>query len=141
MASVVKKQPRLRVGVFGAEASKTYATERGEVVTVGQVAEWLENGTWNAPPREWLAGYVRDNESRIKEMIKRAAEQVASGRMTAEQALNLVGLKVKGEIQARIASGALQPANADSTIKRKGSSVPGIDSGQFRASIGAEVVS
>ena len=141
MKNAGKPQPRLRVGVFGEEAAKTYADDSGrELVTVGQVAEWLENGSETSEPREWLAGYVRENEARIKVMIKRVAEKMMKGELTAEQGLKLVGIQVKGEIQTRIASGALQPPNAASTIRRKGSSVVGIDTGQFRAGIGAEVV-
>jgi hypothetical protein len=102
---------------------------------MGKLATWLEEGTEHMPARFWLSGYMKQNESRIKEMLKRGAEEVVKGRMTVEQVLNQIGLKVVGEIKERIANG-LSPPNAASTIKRKGSSVPLIGvSGQFRASI------
>lgn len=133
---------RVRVGVFGDKAAAAHKNPHGdtvETITVGQIADWLENGTDNAPPREWLSGYVAANQERIKEMIRRVSQQIVKRGMTSDRALTLLGIQIKGEIQKRIASGELLP-NAPSTIRAKGSSVAGIDSGQFRASIAYEVI-
>jgi hypothetical protein len=122
----------VRVGVFGTNAA--IAVKGKELLSMGQLATWLEHGTERMPARFWLSGYMRQNESRIKEMLRRGAEEVAKGRMTQERVLNLIGLKVVGEIKERIANG-LPPPNAASTIKRKGSSTPLIDTEQFRSNI------
>lgn len=49
-------------------------------------------------------------------------------------ALDRFGLWAVGEIQQRIADG-IPPPNAQSTVDRKGSSTPLIETGQLRASI------
>lgn len=48
--------------------------------------------------------------------------------------LERVGLWAQGSIQQRISDG-IPPPNAESTIRRKGSSTPLIDTGQLRTSI------
>lgn len=126
----------VRVGVFGEKAAMAVAKSGKvtELLTLGQLATWLEYGTERMPGRFWLSSYVQENKQRILEMLKRGSKEVLDRRMTKEQVLNLIGLKVVGEIKERISRG-LSPPNAESTIKKKGSSTPLIASGQFRASI------
>lgn len=138
-AALMKKlgrvQPKLIVGVFGENAQ---AVADGEnVITIGELAEIHEFGL-GVPERSWLRGYVDENNDRITQMIAAVGAQVTAGNLTPEAALNLVGLKIVGEIKERI-SGGIQPANAESTIQQKGSSVPLIDTGQFRGSISHQV--
>jgi len=136
MKQLRAKLPVLKVGVYGEQAE---AIDGEGTITVGALAEIFEFGLGNQPERSWLRGYVDENNARITQMIARVGEQVAAGKMTPEEALNLVGLKMVGEIQQRISAG-IEPPNEDSTIRRKGSSTPLIDTGQFRGSISHEVV-
>jgi len=131
-------QPRVKVGVFG-DAASAVKDEGGEAITIGALAEIFEFGLGNNPERSWLRGYVDENNSRISLMINRLAQQVYSGKLSPEAALRLLGAKLVGEIQQRISAG-IAPENAESTVKRKGSSVPLIDTGQFRGSITNEVI-
>lgn len=137
MGRLKKAQPTVKVGVFGDQALAVHAGG-GEVLTVGEIAEVHEFGRGNVPERSWLRGYVDANGARISKMLARVAEEVAAGRLTAEQGLDLVGLKIVGEIKQRLPH--LEPPLEESTIKAKGSSATLVDKGQFRSSIAHAVV-
>jgi len=125
-----QKNAGVQVGVFGDGSDKTY--EDG--ITVGYLAEIHEYGLGNNPERSWLRAYVDANRDRIHEMLRVVAQEHLKKKMPLEQGLNLVGLKIVGEIQQRIADG-IAPPLTEATIRRKGSTTPLIDTGQFRSSI------
>lgn len=105
-------------------------------MTVAAVAAIHEYGAPAAgiPQRSYLRAWVDENEPRIQKMVAAMQQSVASGKRTQAQALELLGQKFVGEIQARIAKG-IEPALKDRTVARKGSSKPLIDTGQLRSSI------
>lgn len=125
------------VGIHAAEGAQ--AEPKGDV-TVLQVAIWNHFGVVDAegkvriPARPFLTDWFDANQERATKMWTALNRQVAAGKITSEQALNLFGQKCVGEIQRKIADG-VPPPNADSTIARKGSSKPLIDTGQLRSSI------
>ena len=129
--------PKLKVGVFGAGASAMY--ENG--ATTGDVAEIHEFGRGNNPERSWMRGYVDANRGRLEQMTKRIAHAVVTGKATPEQALQLLGVQIVGEIKQRIVAG-IPPALAASTLRQKGEdkATPLINSGQVLGSITHEVV-
>jgi hypothetical protein len=122
----------VQVGVF-ASGKGGDTKKQDDKLTVLEVAIFNEFGL-GVPERSFIRAYVDANEKRIKEMCRVLALQVLAGKISQEQALELLGLKLVGEIQQRIADG-IPPPNAPSTIKAKGSSVPLIDTGQLRSSI------
>jgi hypothetical protein len=63
---------------------------------------------------------------------------VIEGKRTSDQVLEILGQRAVGQIQERIASG-IAPANAPSTVAKKGSSTPLIDTGVLRSSITYQV--
>lgn len=107
-------------------------------VTLLQVAEWMEFGTSKVPERSYIRAYFDENGERIQKMLEVMAVSVAAGKRTRQQAIELVGQKIVGEIQARISRG-IPPPNAESTIRQKGSSTPLVNTGQLRAGISYEV--
>jgi len=122
------------VGILGRDAGAR--KEGGESLTVGQVAEWAELGI-GQPQRSWLRGWIDANEDLINERIDREMEDVILGKRTPDQALARIGVWLQGELQLNIANypdNGFEP-NAQSTIDRKGSSVPLINTGQLRSSI------
>lgn len=126
----------LEVGVFGEKAAQKHDNSD---LTVGDIAAIHEFGTalvWEhpIPERSWLRGYIDENRPRLEEMVRRLAAAVVAGKLTTEQALDQLGLKVVGEIQTRIANN-IPPPLKQKTIDRKGSSVALIDTEQFRSSI------
>lgn len=106
-------------------------------LTLAQVAEWNEFGTSRIPDRSFIRGFVDENESDIMTWIARATERVAKGAAPSD-AFEIVGLRLATGMQKRIAQG-VPPPNAASTIARKGSSKPLIDTGQLRSAISYKV--
>lgn len=120
----------MAVGVFEANGSKTY--EDG--MTVLEVATIHEFGTSTIPERSFIRAYFDENQTRIRKMMTALMGSVIEGKRTKEQVLEILGQKLVGEIQARIAA-RIPPPLAPETVRRKGSDVPLIDTGQLRSSI------
>lgn len=135
-AKSLKEGPHVRVGVIGADGSKGYAD--GGDVTVLDVATWAEFGI-GQPRRSWLRDWIELNKDEVRERLKIETRAVMAGKRTRDQALARIGVWIVGQIQKRIADG-IAPANAPSTIEKKGSDTPLIDTGQFRSSITSKVV-
>ena len=102
------------------------------VVTVADVMTWAEFGL-GQPERSWLRAFVDEEEKQIDEDIRKLGEAVIKG-LDAEDAIEQLGASLKARIQERIAN-RIPPPNAPSTVARKGSDVPLIDTGQSRASV------
>lgn len=126
------QKPRISVGVFSEEA------EHGGPLSVLDVAIINEFGLGNVPERSFLRAWFDENESRAYQMCQVMLTTVVQGKRTKEQALQLLAMKFVGEIQQRISQG-IPPANAQSTIDKKGSSTPLIDTGQLRSSISFKI--
>lgn len=118
----------------------------GEVdgVSIVEYATWNENGVagkkgnWKIPPRPFIKGWADSNKAQIKSTMERLYSQVADGQITASMALDKLGVFAKSGIQSYIRRGNFAP-NAPSTIKKKGSSQPLIDSGAMRNAVNYEV--
>ena len=98
----------------GFQAGKV-TDDRG--VDMAQIAMWNELGTSTAPSRPFLRKSVDEN---------------AGG--TAEQSLKQIGVFGVGLVQEKIESGSYEP-NAPSTIRKKKSDKPLIDTGRMRQSV------
>lgn len=125
------KPASILVGVQGKEAVEPH--EESPLLTVGDIATFSELGL-GQPERSWLRDWVDANKPMIEEDLRKVMRKVILLEMTAEQGIQLLGVKYVGLIQTRIASG-IAPPNAESTIARKESSTPLIASGQFRSAI------
>ncbi len=125
----MRKEATVKVGIIGSKAAE--ATITGD--TVVEIATIHQFGL-GVEARPFITQPVDQNESQIKRGLRRQAEQIARGRMTVEQALDRVGLFVVGLMQDAI-SGRQYKANKPSTVRRKGSSTPLVNTGQLRSSI------
>ena len=123
----------IAVGVLERDAQ----TEDG-AVTVLDVGMWNEFGTVGIPSRSFIRDWVDGNRKRAQGILKKLLQRVIAGQLTEDAALEQFGAWAKGEIQTRIARG-VPPPNAASTVKRKGSSTPLIDTEVLRSSIDYEV--
>lgn len=132
-ARIAAKVQAVEVGVIGDNAARM----EGDGVTVSDVALWAEFGL-GQPQRSWLRDWIEENQPAIDRAMRAEADAIKAGTRTKEQALARLGAWIQGSIQERIATG-IEPANADSTIARKGSSKPLIDTGQLRSSISHRV--
>lgn len=133
---VLSELGKLEVAV-GVLEEKGAAPKRGAAdMTVLMVATIHEFGAPAAgiPQRSFVRAYVDEHRDQIRAWQREILTPVFAGKVTATQALNRLGAKISGGIQARISAG-IPPALAQETVDRKGSSTPLIDTGQLRASI------
>jgi hypothetical protein len=143
--AVLKQQnPSVVVGVLGPKATAVHKnSDKGE--TVAQIAASHELGI-GVPERSFLRRTADENRAAYMTAIKNGLRATLQYNMKARKiwnplksvALRRVALKVEGDVKKRIADG-ITPPNARSTIRKKGSSKPLIDSGQLRASITSAV--
>jgi hypothetical protein len=125
------------VGIHEAEGSET--AEGSEELAVLDVAAFAEFGTENAPRRSFIADWADETEEANNEALRRGAQAVVNGTLPSmHNALDRVGQKFVGDVQARIKAG-IEPPNAESTVEKKGSSTPLIDTGQLWTSVRHEV--
>ena len=101
------------------------------------IAAWnelgTEHGTWIIPPRPFLRKSVDENEDKIDALINTSAADLMNGK-TAEQILKKIGVFQQGLIKEKITEGDFAE-NADSTIRKKGSDHPLIDTGIMKSSV------
>lgn len=105
--------------LFIATASNEYGTQDGHI-----------------PARPFVRPAVRAPE--LKVFVARMMKSFASGQLSEEAALGMVGEKLRSLIVKNIGSN-ISPPNAPSTIARKGSSRTLIDTGRMRQSISYEI--
>lgn len=112
-------------------------------LTVAQIAAIHEYGatvttasgaTIVIPARSMLrATFDEQREANVKK-LRTLADAVLMGRIPLERALNVFGVDMVGQVVTRINVG-IPPPNAESTIRRKGSDKPLVDSGQMKQSV------
>lgn len=117
----------VRVGFQHGEATEDDGTD------ICDIAAWNELGTANMPSRPFLRKSVDENTDKINSFLQSKKSELANG-TDAEQILKEIGIFQKDLIQEKITEGSYAP-NAESTIRRKGSSKPLIDTGRMRQSV------
>lgn len=125
---------KITVGIHAEEGSQG---EDGGL-TVGDVAQFAEFGTAKAPARSWCGAWADENQEKHRENMRRLGQEIVKGTADVDQRLDQIALSYEGSMKERISAG-IEPPNAEATVRRKGSSVPLIDKGQFRSSIRAKV--
>lgn len=86
------------------------------------------------PERPVYRVVVRKNREKYLQLNRTNLVKMLRGQMTADQALGQLGEMAKGDVQSEIRNGDFTPLKP-ATIKRKGSSRPLIDKGQYIQSI------
>lgn len=144
----------LSVGILAGEAAKTHEAKtseariadvfkgfdsegkgKSEALTIGEIASIHEFGLGSCPQRSFLQGWADENPGLINTTVRKGAEALARGALNSPlQFLNQFGSWAVGQVQVRMAQ-SIPPPLAPETIRRKGSSVTLIDTGQLRASI------
>lgn len=117
----------VRVGFQGDEGAYEDGT------SVVEVAAYNEFGTSDTPARPFMKQAFEKSETKLRNQGKVAGSALANGE-SAEVVLNKLGVLGKGIVQDEISSGDFAP-NAPSTIAKKGSSTPLIDTGHMRQSV------
>jgi len=97
------------------------------------VAAYNEFGSSDRPPRPFMKQSFENHEPELKQACAHAYQTVSTGG-SAEQALKQLGVFARGLVQEEIVNGDFEP-NAPSTIKKKGSEQPLIDTGFMRQNV------
>ena len=118
---------KVRIGFQRGEASEEDGTD------ICDIAMWNELGTEHAPSRPFLRKSIDENIAEINSFLQSKKEDFLRG-VSAEQILKEIGIFQKDLIQEKITEGSYVP-NAVSTIMRKGSDHPLIDTGRMRQSV------
>lgn len=125
LAELASKE--VRIGFQNGDAQSDDGTDMCDI------AMWNELGTINMPSRPFIRMSVDDNEGKIGSFIDSQKTNISKG-VSGEQILKEIGIFQKDLIQDKIANGGFTP-NAESTVAKKGSSTPLIDSGRMRQSV------
>lgn len=131
------KKLQVRIGYQDDGSMAAKRTKEGvedASVSLLDVAMWNELGTVNSPPRPFLRQSVDDNAAKISAFCKAQLQRLAQGSTDADTILKQVGVMQKGLVQEKIESGNFEP-NAPSTVKKKGSDKPLIDTARMRQSV------
>jgi phage gpG-like protein len=125
---------RVRVGIL-ADAPKA-SDQPGAHASLLEVAAIHEFGAPQAgiPQRSFVRATVDNKRSEIEAAQATLAKQIVEGKIDGETAMERLGAKVEGLMKGAISAG-IAPPNAPSTIARKGSSKPLVDTGQLKSAI------
>lgn len=123
----------VKVGIVG-EAADAEVGEGGGV-TMGMLGTWFELGTRFMDRRSWLGRTFEMKLDELRGMQLKIAKALILERIDLRQALGMLGAWAAGAVKATITQGKIVPPNRPSTIARKGSSKPLVDTGQFVNSI------
>lgn len=119
----------------GALSGNSDDNSRADLV---DIAMWNELGTVNIPSRPFMRDSVDKHIPAINHMLMAQKDALLNG-ATAREILNTVGLFQQDLIQTEIEQGDFV-ANAESTIKKKGSDKPLIDTGTMKNSVHYQIV-
>jgi len=117
---------------FGAKIPKRQA--RFEDLDDGNPEKWII-----IPERSYLRAWFDENVDALQATMERLIGQVVEGKISGRAALETIGGYVVTHVQAYMVD-LKTPPNAPSTIARKGSSNPLIDTGQLKDAITWRVV-
>lgn len=100
---------------------------------LAEIAAYNEYGTSDMPARPFMQQSWENHEADLKKVCQQANNIIANGG-TAEEACKVIGVAGVGFIQQGIVEGVFEP-NAPSTVAKKGSAQPLIDTGHMRQSV------
>ena len=121
------KKLEVQVGFQAGEAKE----ENG--VDIAEIAAYNELGSSGTPARPFMKQSFENHEDQLRAACATVEKKIQGG-ATAEEALETLGVFCKGLVQQEIVDGGFAP-NAPSTIARKGSDQPLIDTGTMRQSV------
>lgn len=130
---LLQKTSVIRVGILSDAPKRTRRGGRSKLSLVA-VAALHEFGTKRIPKRSFIRGTVEQRATDIQKLQRAIAVRVLGGKISGAQGAAQFGAKMVGWIQTRMSIG-IGPPNAASTIARKRSSKPLINTGQLRSAV------
>ncbi len=143
MKKVAESDHVVTIGLQGAQGEAEH-TDTGltnaHLASVHEFGAVIDTGNGEVviPERSFIRSTVDKNDN-YKKVVRQIAEGLMKGKVPdAVTGLKLLGEKVSSDIKRSIEQG-LKPENAASTIARKGSSKPLIDTAQMKNAITYDV--
>jgi len=129
------------VGVLASDGAKVATDKDGSPtgLTLAEKATAVEYGTDRSDSRPFIRQTFDENENTLNKLVVRLDNQVLQGKISRKQSLNQIGQTHQNQIQDNMQKSGKWEENAQSTIDRKGSAQPTIDTGQLRQAINFEV--
>lgn len=119
--------------LVGLPASTGDYEDGAPIVVIGAVQEF-GSADGRIPERSFLRVPLRQNQDNIKKAFRVLSKKVMDGDISTIQMLDQIGSRAAGYCVEAIEAG-IEPANADSTIKRKGSATPLVNHGKLKGAI------
>lgn len=132
----LENKPFTKVGILEGKGSKLYSNSSQKVIDVAVANEF---GTAKIPSRPFMRKSYDENITQYNRLFKRAYNNIIDGKSTVKTSLGKIGLFAENKTKKRLRSGPWTP-NAPSTIAKKKSSRPLIDTGQLVNSIVSKTV-
>jgi hypothetical protein len=130
----MKSRISVKVGILGSDASRAHEGSEETVVEIGSKHEF----GIDVPQRSFIRETVDGDKNKIGKIVSHAMRQFIGNKNSRPERIgDLIGIQLQALIQERMSDG-IPPPNSQSTINRKGSSTPLIDTGQLRSSISFE---
>lgn len=117
----------IQVGFQAGEAKEDSGTD------IVDIAVYNEYGSSDTPARPFLRQSFERHPDQLQAGCDMVNQTISNGG-SAEEGLEKLGVMCKGLVQQEIVDGGFAP-NKESTIKKKGSSQPLIDTGTMRQSV------
>ena len=126
------KDSVVKAGILAKDGSQNHS----EGITVFQIGMIHEFGVpeKNIPRRSFIRVPIENNIKEITKLIENNHRLVSENAMSANKALDLIGIKAQNTIKESFRNNDWKPLQR-ATVKRKGSSRPLIDTGQLIGSI------
>lgn len=137
LATLKNQGSYVKVGVFGAEAA-----ESRDGVTNADLAIIQELGAPSVgiPARPWIGGTFDKNRAKYTDMLARGLARLYENKLTVKQLLGLLGVAISSDIKQAVMQGSNFAPNAPSTVERKKSARPLLDTARMVGSVSHEVV-
>jgi len=121
---------KLTVGIHEDKGSAGHGDDGLTIAELGEIHEF----GLGVPRRSFIADWFDENRDDAQTVINTYSGMVAAGKMDFDKAFNRAGLLFVAQIQRRIVE-HVPPPLTESTIARKGSSTPLVDTGVLKSSI------
>lgn len=131
LVSQLEKKPEVRIGVFAAKDLRL-----GDGPTNVEIAAINEFGGGDTPERSFLRRTADAKNAAWGVLLEKILKKGVASKLDIHSGLEALGMRAAADVRATITRGSgVPPPNAPSTIARKGSSRPLIDSTQMLNSI------
>jgi hypothetical protein len=130
------REDHVVVGLLSKDASTKHEGETD--ATMIDIAVWNEFGTGRIPSRPFIRQTFDTRQVKLTRIVKQLSGKIGQGELTKKAALEVLGDTFRQEVLLSIEKKEYAE-NADSTIKKKKSDKPLVDTGQLQQSINYEV--